>query len=209
MAVKHTLPRKKTRENSQSLQKIVITYACNPSDSAGAIWTIIVCVGYRWQDKTLGALTMGARCCFQSMVAKWGRLYFCAQLRTSASDCVDMIIISFMLMLLQYWFCHSFQWSGLWFKLVKVNSAFVMITAEHHLLSMKYSNFFYYICYLLPQHGSPPVLPFCLSQAVLHPTGVWGLLSCVYKPALVIRIPEKQIIDTMFPVHTWLSRTLF
>lgn len=66
--------------------------------------------------------------------------------------------------LLQYWSCHSFQWSGLWFKLLKVKSAFVVITAAHYLLSGKHTNFFYYICYLLPQHGSRLALPFCLSQ---------------------------------------------
>jgi len=46
MTVKHTIPRKKANVNSQSLQKIVITYACNPTDSVGTIWTVIVYIGY-------------------------------------------------------------------------------------------------------------------------------------------------------------------
>ena len=118
---------------------------------------------------------------------------FCAQSQTSVSDCVDMIIISFMLTLLQYWSCHSFQWSGLWFKLVKVKSALMMITAEHHLLSMKYSNFFYYICYLLPQHGSPLILPFCSSQTVFYPTSILGHLS--YEPEGVQTCYGNELVE--------------
>lgn len=102
---------------------------------------------------------------------------FCVQSQTSVSDCVAMIVISFMLTLLQCWWRHSFQWSGLWFKLVKVKSTFMMITTGYYLLSMKYSNCFYDICYLLPQHGLPLALPFCLSQAAFYPTGILGHLS--------------------------------
>lgn len=81
----------------------------------------------------------------------------------------------------------------------------MIITAEYHLFSMKYSNFCCYICYLLPQHGLPLVLPLCLSHIGFFTLQVfWGIhhmSKSVYKPAKIIRINEKKIIDTMFPVH--------
>lgn len=52
---------------------------------------------------------------------------------------------------------------------------------------------------------------FCLSvcHRLFCTLQVFGGIYCsAYKPALVI-IPEKQIIDMMFPVHGWLSRPLF
>lgn len=58
-----------------------------------------------------------------------------------------------------------------------------MITAEHHLLSIKYRHFFYYICYLLPQYGSPLVLPFRLSQTGFYSTRILEHLS--YEPQFV------------------------
>lgn len=124
-------------------------------------------------------------CIFLSSIygSKIKMLSFCVQSETSVTDCVDMIIISFTLTLLQYWSRHSFQWSGLRFKLVKVKSTFMRITAEHHLLSMKHSIFFYCICYLLPQHGLPLVLPFSLSQTVFCPTSILEHLS--YEPPCV------------------------
>lgn len=81
-------------------------------------------------------------------------LQLCAQRQISVSACVDLIIISFLLTLLHYWSSCAFQQGGLWFKLVNVISAFMKITAEHYLFSTKYSNFFYYICFWHPQHGS-------------------------------------------------------
>lgn len=68
--MKHTAPRKKTKENCHSLQKLVITYTCNPTDSVGTIWTVIMYIGYWCQDKTLGTLTTGACFIFQYMAVK-------------------------------------------------------------------------------------------------------------------------------------------
>lgn len=45
MIVKHTVPRKKTKEN-QVITEIVMTYTCHPMDFVGSIWTVIVYVGY-------------------------------------------------------------------------------------------------------------------------------------------------------------------
>lgn len=97
-------------------------------------------------------LTTGGYFFFSVCGSRMKMLWLCAQRQISA--CVDVIIISFLLTLLQYWSCHSFHWDWLWFKLVNVISAFVTIAAEYHLLSMKYSKFFYYIFFWHPQHGS-------------------------------------------------------
>lgn len=79
------------------------------------------------------------------------------------------------------------------------------ITAEHHLFSMKYSKFLYYICFWHPQHGSTSgfvslLITDCFFTLQVF-VGICHTSLSVDDPAVVIRIKQKGMLDMMFPVH--------